>query len=115
MNNIDFSKVITPADRLRSEYKQIEAGVDAWLDTTVKARGYGSMTSCVSYAGDPDPAFDLEGTAARAWRSAVYRRLYELQDEQPVGIHTLSQIIPLLPQPQDFGWPMEPLDEEAAS
>lgn len=110
MNNIDFSKVITPADKLQKEHAEIEAGVDAWLDDTVRRRGYAGIVSCVSYAGDLDPDFSADGTAAKAWRSATYRRLYQLQADPPTGVSTLAEVIALLPQPQDFGWPAQPAE-----
>lgn len=115
MNNIDFSKLITPADKLRGEHKVIEEGVDAWLDSIVRGRGYAGIASCVTYAGDQDPVFNSEGTAAKAWRSAVYRTLYQLQADPPPGVRTLSQVIPMLPQPQDFGWPVDGSDEVGAT
>jgi hypothetical protein len=93
-----------PQLTLEEFHKSIEEGVDAWLDSVVKEKGYRNIGSAVGYAGDPDEAFNAEGTAARDWRSAVYRTLYTLQANPPSGVTTLEQVIAILPQPEDFGW-----------
>lgn len=115
MSNIDFSKLITPEDKLMEERAGIEKGVDAWLNAVVRGRGYAGIVSCVTYAGDHDPVFNAEGTAARSWRSAVYRTLYQLQADGTSGVHTLAQVISMLPQPQEFGWPMDGNGEVSAT
>jgi hypothetical protein len=47
------------------------------LDSTVQQRNYDDIAACVTYAGDPDATFNAEGSAAKAWRSQVWRACYE--------------------------------------
>ncbi|HYG07648.1 MAG TPA: hypothetical protein VD865_14750 [Stenotrophomonas sp.] len=74
------------------------------LDRVVQAKGYDNIVSCVSYVGDPDPQFDAEARAARAWRSAVYRAGYEILANVPEGVTTPEQVLALLPEANAFGW-----------
>lgn len=75
------------------------------LDSTVKARGYDNIVSCVSYVDDANPTFDAEARAARAWRSAVYTAGYAILADTPEGVTTPEGVIALLPAPQEYGWP----------
>lgn len=52
------------------------AAVQYLLDSTAQQRNYDSVASGASYAGDPDPVFNAEGTALKAWRSKVWRDCY---------------------------------------
>lgn len=89
-------------------YAAIEAGVDAWLDSTVAAKGYRDIGSAAGYCNSTDYTFKAEGMAALAWRDAVYRRLYDLMAAPPAGSQylTIQQVIDMLPQPATFGWPV---------
>ncbi|MEN5288506.1 hypothetical protein ABE494_21470 [Stenotrophomonas lactitubi] len=75
------------------------------LDTTVMARGYDGIVSCVSYVGDDNPAFDAEARAARSWRSAVYTAGYAILANTPDDVTTPEQVLERLPTAQTFGWP----------
>lgn len=87
-----------PADVVREQITQ-------WLDSVVQAKGYDSIVSCVSYATSTDETFRGEAQAAIAWRDAVYRRGYEILADIPDGVTTPEQVMALLPQPAEFGWP----------
>jgi len=50
--------------------------VQVLLDETVQQRNYDNIATAASYAGDPDPIFNAEGTACKAWRSLVWRKCY---------------------------------------
>lgn len=84
---------------------QTRALITQLLDSTVKARGYDNIVSCVSYVGDVNPTFDAEARAARAWRSAVYTAGYAILADTPEGVTTPEEVIALMPAPQEFGWP----------
>lgn len=75
------------------------------LDETVQARGYDSIVSCVSYIGSSNETFAAEARAASDWRDAVYTRGYELLASPPDGVTTVEQVLALLPQASEFGWP----------
>lgn len=57
---------------LEQSIATIKAAVQQYLDTEARARRYNDITSAVSYDGDPDPTFAAEGSAFKAWRSAVW-------------------------------------------
>lgn len=50
--------------------------VQAMLDAKARERGYDDIASAATYAGDPDPVFNAEGTACKAWRSQIWRQCY---------------------------------------
>lgn len=75
--------------------------VDNYLDTTVQERGYDNIAKCVTYEGDIDPIFNREGTAAKQWRSKVYRKCYDILDEVMNGLReipTEEELINELPK-----------------
>lgn len=87
-----------PADVVRER-------ITMWLDSVVQAKGYDSIVSCASYANSTDPMFRAEAESAIAWRDAVYRRGYEILADIPDGVTTPDEVMALLPQPSEFGWP----------
>lgn len=87
-----------PADVVRERITQ-------WLDSVVQAKGYDNIVSCASYASSSDDTFRAEAQAAIAWRDAVYRRGYEILADIPDGVTTPDDVMALLPQPTEFGWP----------
>ena len=54
--------------------KRLEGALDRHLDAVANSYRYTDIARMAGYAGDPDPQFDREGTAAKNWRSAVYRQ-----------------------------------------
>lgn len=88
-----------PADVVRER-------ITRWLDSVVQAKGYDNIVSCASYASSSDDTFRAEAQAAIAWRDAVYRRGYEILADIPAaGVTTPDEVMALLPQPTEFGWP----------
>lgn len=89
---------------LEDKIAETDKRIESWLDSVVQRRNYKNIESCVSYAGDADPTFDAEGTAAKAWRSAVYCAARSIMAEPPADA-TPDSVLAMLPQPQDYGWP----------
>ena len=80
--------------------KTLLKAVDDYMDKTVRERGYDNIAKCVTYAGDEDPIFNREGTAAKKWRSKVYRKCYSILAEVEAGereIPTVEELIAELP------------------
>jgi hypothetical protein len=46
--------------------------IQQYVDDAAKAWGYDSAMSAVTYVGDPEPRFNAEGLAIRAFRSACW-------------------------------------------
>ena len=75
--------------------------VDDYMDKTVQERGYDNIAKCVTYEGDIDEIFNREGTAAKQWRSRVYRKLYNVLAEVEAGsrgIPTEAELLAELPK-----------------
>jgi hypothetical protein len=73
--------------------------VQKHLDDTAKSRGYAGILSAVSYVGDADPVFNAEGTALKAWRSAVWNACHvKLAEVNAGGVPpTIPELIAILP------------------
>lgn len=91
------------AARLQAE---IVSRVQFRLDAFAASRGYDSIHSLASYAGDPDPAFSAEGSYGRLVRSQTWRLLYQiLADVQsglrpiPAGYEDIEPELPVLAWP----------------
>lgn len=75
--------------------------IDQLLDKTVQERGYDNIAKCVTYEGDIDPIFNAEGTAAKQWRSRIYRKCYSILAEVEAGergIPTIDELLAELPK-----------------
>lgn len=93
-----------------SDYCQKTAdGVTSWLSSYVNHTfGYDDIVSASSYAGDKNPRFNSEGTAARDWRSDCFMALYAAMPSYSVMTPdqwpTLDYITSHLPQPSAYQW-----------
>ena len=80
---------------------RLEFALDKHLDQVANSYRYDSIRTMVTYDGDPNPKFDYEGKAAKAWRSACYTRsieiINEVQSEQR-PIPTEAELIALMPE-----------------
>jgi len=84
---------------------RLESALDRYLDSVAKNYRYESIRTMVTYDGDPNPKFDAEGKAAKAWRSACYTRSIEIMDEVLLGqreVPTEEELIDLMPLISDF-------------
>lgn len=71
------------------------------LDDAAKELGYDNCLSVCSYVDTGVAKFDAEGTAFRAWRSAVWAKGYEILDMVIAGqmeIPTEEELLELLPE-----------------
>lgn len=73
---IDVSKIITAEQKQAAALEETKAAfsgaIQAHMDDFAKAHDYDTIHTGASYAGDPNPKYDAEGTAMRNWRSAVW-------------------------------------------
>lgn len=76
--------------------------VQLHMNETVKMRGYDNIMSCVTYADEPAvPQFQTEGQKARAWRSLVWAKCYQVMADVKDGkraIPTTEELISELPE-----------------
>lgn len=78
--------------------------VQGELDRVARARGYDSILSAATYAGDPDPVFAAEAAALIAWRSACWRYCYQQLEavqgatrEAPASVASFVAELPAAP------------------
>jgi ATP-dependent DNA ligase len=81
---------------------QMDLVVGQHINDQAKALRYESIVTAVGYADEPAvPKYQAEGRALRAWRSRVYARRDELQDEIEKGVRPIPstiELIALLPE-----------------
>lgn len=66
---VDPSVLLTPAQSAGKLARAVQSHVDG----AARALGYDNVLAAISYADEPSvPRFQAEGTALRAWRSAVW-------------------------------------------
>lgn len=99
---VEVESVAPPSTEQAMQEKQqaIVNEVQGLLDQTAQQRFYDNMDSLVSYAGDPDLVFDAEGSAGKAWRSAVWRKCYQILADVQAGTRpepTLQDVLDELP------------------
>ena len=84
--------------------QELQAAVQAHLDTTVQTRNYNGILSCCSYATSTDTTFAAEGTAALAWRDAVWRYCYDVLAEYEAGTRPLPTAEALIAELPVLNW-----------
>lgn len=75
------------------------AVVQQRLDALAQSWGYDDIKSGATYAGDPYPRFNAEGTAMRNWRSATWAAVDEHRDAKSLD-ELLSCLPPVPGRPQ---------------
>ena len=93
-------RVMNPKQQKAKIKATLLKAVDDYMDKTVRERGYDNIAKCVTYEGDIDPIFNREGTAAKQWRSKVYRKCYDVLVDVEAGLRdvpTVEELIAELP------------------
>lgn len=89
------AKVVLPS---LSDY---EAAVQNMLDAKAKQFGYDDIKSACTYAGDPDPIFNDQGTKLKAWRSQCWRKCYDVSaqvESHQIDQPTVDELIGMMPE-----------------
>lgn len=79
-----FSRILTSSEA--------EALLDSILDGWARERGYASAERCITYVGDPDPTFNLEGVAMRSARSALWVAVRAISGQSPGSPYTEAAV-----------------------
>ncbi|MCL1940039.1 MAG: hypothetical protein FWG04_05200 [Desulfovibrionaceae bacterium] len=98
---------VTPEQELDALKQQFTAAIDGYMNHFAKTRGYDSMASAASYAGDEDPQFDLEGTYCKAMRSRVYRAAWDILDDVVAGKRSMPSLEEVFAELPELKWPEE--------
>lgn len=88
-------------------YQAIRSAAWEWMTAWVKERRYDNIETCVGYFNSTVARYQAEARAMVAWRDAVNLSLEQLVSAPPEGVETWEQVQALLPQPEDFAWPVE--------
>lgn len=76
------------------------SAVQLTLDTAAAAKGYDNIFTAVSYVDDPNPLFDADGRAFKAWRSAVWTACIAILADVDAATRpapTISELLAELP------------------
>lgn len=80
---------------------QYTAAVQAYMDETVRQRGYDNIHTACTYASSTDETFAKEGAACLVWRDRVWRKCYEIlaqieagEREEPQGVEEIIAELP---------------------
>lgn len=96
----------TPPPLTLEERKEaFTRAIDAYMNAFASERGYDSMASAASYAGDDDPAFAAEGAYAKRMRSLIYRASYAILDDVLAGKRPMPTIEEVLAELPALEWP----------
>lgn len=101
LNEITCQWIQTPAG---AQFYITEA-VKQHLDTVAGERQYDGIVSLIGYLNSPVPQWAAEASAGNVWRSAVWVKVYEIQQQVASGqrpIPTPMEVIAELPVIQ---WP----------
>lgn len=91
--------------KMKALEEQYAAQVQTMLDEAAKEQGYDSCLFVCSYIDTGVEKFDREGIQFRRWRSAIWKRGYELLDEVKAGTRAVplpEELPSLLPKLADF-------------
>ena len=98
-------KVVLTEEQKKAKIKAtLLKAVDDYMDRTVQERGYDNIAKCVTYEGDIDPIFNAEGTAAKQWRSKVYRKCYDILAEVEAGLRDVPTVEELIAELPEIEW-----------
>jgi hypothetical protein len=104
-----WSNAPTPAEVAAATFTLAEAqlteGVQKYLDTIARSRGYDSILSLCTYANSQIPAFAAEGQAGVNLRDGCWKVGHKITEDVLKGVRpipTLSEVLNELPSP---AWP----------
>lgn len=78
-----------------------EAAIQDLLNSTARAWGYSAgMDRAVTYIGDPNPQWNADAVALRAWRSAVWQKSDSIMASfDPKNPPPIADVLAQLPPP----------------
>ncbi len=94
--DVHQEKPMTQVEYLQKHYTDV---VQAYMDNTVKAKGYDDVFTCISYVNSTDETFCSEANSVLAWRDKVWRKCYEILADVESGKREIpADVIAELPK-----------------
>lgn len=90
-------------DPIGMQLKVLEDGVQEYMDSVAKERGYDNIYTAIGYVNSTVTRFKEDAEAANQWRDQVWVTCHKLLDQYLAGeieALTLDQVIERLPQIQ---------------
>lgn len=84
--------------------KMFTNAIQNHLDMRAQEREYDDILSLASYAGDPDPKYNREGTSGKSWRSSCWRYLDTVRNDVLNGLRTIPTVEELISELPVFTW-----------
>lgn len=107
---VDEEAVALAAELVAQQTRPIELAIDALILSKVKARGYNSVESCVSYAASGNAQWAAEANAAIAYRDGVWAYVIVELSKVTTGTRTLptpaEAVIEVEATVGDLVWPI---------
>ncbi len=97
----------TPPPELTQEeiLQQFMDQIENWMDQVAAERGYKSMERLCTYVGDPNTLWDAEGQAGLTFRSAVWVKAIEIENDVLAGTRPIPTIEEVLAEMPTINWP----------
>lgn len=101
-------------DTLTCKWVNTAAGAQFYITEAVKShldsivfsqRQYDNIGSCISYETDPDPLWAAEAVAAKVWRSAVWKKVIEIQQQVLSGQRPIPSPMEVIAELPVIQWP----------
>lgn len=97
---ISSEEIATPLEDIK---RQLTRAVQNHLDSKAYERGYDSIFTACTYDGDPNPMWDAEGKAYKAWRSAVWQYCLQVMIDCESGARPIPAGTELIAELPIFG------------
>ena len=83
---------------------EIEAGIDAYIDSVAQAKGYDNRLTCMARAGFEGP-FQAEGIAFGQWMDSCYLACFQIMDEVMAELRPVPTVDELIAELPPMVWP----------
>lgn len=104
MTNIDWSQVITAADKL-PKAEDYAAAIQGHVDDVAREHDYRDGFALAGYATSTVPAWAAEARAFVAWRDAVWVYVYSELEAAQIGQRAQPSIPGLVGELPAIAWP----------
>jgi hypothetical protein len=106
---IDWSQQVTAGDKAAALFEQAHSalifGVQEYLDTLARSRGYDSILSLCTYASSGNAEFAAEGQAGVNLRDGCWVVGHQIAADVLAGTRTMPTLPEVLDELPSPGWP----------